>query len=756
MNWKKASAVIRKRMFCISLALGIAVAGIPVEKAQAAEHANVISSGTGWSIDTEYKLVIESDAGISGWMEYKKNSSYNAGMVNVVEVSEGVTSIAERAFFNCGKLTAITIPESVTNIGEYAFYSCYKLKSITIPRNVEHIGRYAFGGCTGMTDILVEEENTAYYSQDNAMVIEADSGILIAGAGGIKEGIHIPNGVKVISEGAFQGTQFVSASIPSSVTRIEKGAFSSCNALTHIDIAEGLEKIEDEAFQRSSLTEITLPASIASIGNSVFEQCSKLTSINVKESNLFYYSRNDLLIEKASHTVLACAGGKNETITVPNGVKYIGDGAFASANLTGITIPGSVESIGENAFGSCYGLEKVTLAEGTKVIKDRAFWWCDRLTDISIPASVKSIGNGVFEDCNYEKLTIHCVEGSYAHTFAVANGIAWKQLAENGTEPEAPAEPRVFTVTFHANGGTNLSQSSSNIKEGAAINALPTVKRTGYTFQGWYTAKTGGTKVTANTKITKSQALYAQWKINTYTVKFHANGGKNVSRTSIKVKYNSKAGKLPAAERLGYTLKGWYTKKSGGAKLSSATRITKSQTVYAQWKKAGTYTVKFNKNGGTKLSNTSLKVTKNQAIAKLPTVQRKGYTLKGWYTKKSGGSKVTASTKIKKNQTLYAQWSKVTRPGKPGAPSLKNSSSGQLAVSIKKVSGAKGYQIAYSTSRKFTKSTTKYITTSERKQTVKKLKKGKTYYVRIRAYKMDSAGNKIYGSYGNTKQIKIK
>lgn len=43
----------------------------------------------------------------------------------------------------------------------------------------------------------------------------------------------------------------------------------------------------------------------------------------------------------------------------------------------------------------------------------------------------------------------------------------------------------------------------------------------------------------------------------------------------------------------------------------------------------------------------------------MPTAARKGYVLKGWYTKKSGGTKVTTATVIKKNQTLYAQWSKV-------------------------------------------------------------------------------------------------
>ena len=53
------------------------------------------------------------------------------------------------------------------------------------------------------------------------------------------------------------------------------------------------------------------------------------------------------------------------------------------------------------------------------------------------------------------------------------------------------------------------------------------LERTGYTFTGWYTAASGGTKVTTSTKVTatSNHTLYAQWKANSYTVSFSANGG---------------------------------------------------------------------------------------------------------------------------------------------------------------------------------------------------------------------------------------
>ena len=69
-------------------------------------------------------------------------------------------------------------------------------------------------------------------------------------------------------------------------------------------------------------------------------------------------------------------------------------------------------------------------------------------------------------------------------------------------------------ITFNGNGGKINSKNtvSININKGSNIKKFPaTPKRTGYAFKGWYTKKTGGTKISVNTKPTKSVTLYAQW-----------------------------------------------------------------------------------------------------------------------------------------------------------------------------------------------------------------------------------------------------
>ena len=148
-----------------------------------------------------------------------------------------------------------------------------------------------------------------------------------------------------------------------------------------------------------------------------------------------------------------------------------------------------------------------------------------------------------------------------------------------------------YKLSYNANGGS-VNPSSKTLNKGDKYGTLPTPVRSGYTFEGWYTEKNGGTKVSSNTIINSNVIIYAHWKkasspTTKYTLTYNANGGK-VTPTSKTLNKGSKYGTLPTPTRSGYTFNGWYTEKNGGTKVSSNTIINSNVTIYAHWKKNNT------------------------------------------------------------------------------------------------------------------------------------------------------------------------
>jgi aryl-phospho-beta-D-glucosidase BglC (GH1 family) len=96
-----------------------------------------------------------------------------------------------------------------------------------------------------------------------------------------------------------------------------------------------------------------------------------------------------------------------------------------------------------------------------------------------------------------------------------------------------------------------------------------------------------------------------------------------------------------------------------------------------------------------------------------------------------------------------------SKPAQVKSVSLKSLKNKKIKISYKKASGATGYEIQYSTSKKFAAKSTKTAKTKKTSYTLKKLKKGKTYYIRVRAYKTKN-GTDVKGSFSSKKSIKVK
>lgn len=88
-------------------------------------------------------------------------------------------------------------------------------------------------------------------------------------------------------------------------------------------------------------------------------------------------------------------------IIIPEGVVYIGRGAFSYSNVEIVHLPNSLDEIGEDAFYSCNQLTQITLPDGLEYIGESAFCNCRKLESVRIPKTVKNIGYYAFDCYNY-------------------------------------------------------------------------------------------------------------------------------------------------------------------------------------------------------------------------------------------------------------------------------------------------------------------------------------------------------------------
>ncbi len=89
--------------------------------------------------------------------------------------------------------------------------------------------------------------------------------------------------------------------------------------------------------------------------------------------------------------------GTAEVVSIPVGVKEIGEEAFAGNDyVIKVTIEGEVESIGYRAFADCDSLRTIVVGDGVEKIDTAAFSNDKELVNVTLGARVKSLGTGVF------------------------------------------------------------------------------------------------------------------------------------------------------------------------------------------------------------------------------------------------------------------------------------------------------------------------------------------------------------------------
>lgn len=178
--------------------------------------------------------------------------------------------------------------------------------------------------------------------------------------------------------------------------------------------------------------------------------------------------------------------------------------------------------------------------------------------------------------------------------------------------------------------------------------------------------------------------------------------------------------------------------------------LTAAEQKYAEF--SVSYKIVFDANSGTKLSSSGKTLINGSNVGTLPTVVRSGFTFVGWYTSKTGGDKISSATICTKDATYYAHWTKVS----VGTSKITKLIAGSKTIKVyyNAVSAAKGYQISYSL--KANMSSASSVATTAISKSISGLKKDKRYYLQVRAYKIDSTGSKVYGSWCTKKSVSVK
>jgi len=206
--------------------------------------------------------------------------------------------------------------------------------------------------------------------------------------------ITIPNSVNKIGRYAFSDcSSLQSVKMPEAMSVVEKGAFKKCRNLKSITIPEGISEIEmDSFYDCRSLQSITIPQSVTVINNDAFAYCNSLQSVTIREG----------VMHIGNGAFTYCKSLQN--ITIPEGVTSIGDYAFSwCSSLKSITIPDGVTEIGKSAFVGCCSLKSVTIPKGVAKIGESAFEDCTNLLNVTLPARKIEIGANAFKGILWKK-----------------------------------------------------------------------------------------------------------------------------------------------------------------------------------------------------------------------------------------------------------------------------------------------------------------------------------------------------------------
>lgn len=356
-----------------------------------------------------------------------------------------ITSIGHYAFVNCSSLTAYN-NSSVTSLGNNVFEGCKNLVSANLP-NVTSMGTgvfhqctaldfdqvvlskmtripdYTFQSCTGITTVILPNDNMPLVTAIGACAFRYDTGItsvtintaMTLGSESFRDctnnqSISAPLVTAIPNYTFYNNNKLTTVNLPEVLT-IGSNAFDCCKSLPTLSLPK-VQSIDNYAFgTNSSLTEVSLP-SCTTLATEVFGTCASLTKAYLPEvttmgNRMFIYDTNlqtlgeeGIYLPKMTTIPPETFRECTNMVSAPlhSGITSIGNNAFyKNTNLQSVTIPATVTSIGREAFRYCSSLNNVTLPGSLRLIEDWSFANCTSMENLTIEEGIPSINRDVFQ-----------------------------------------------------------------------------------------------------------------------------------------------------------------------------------------------------------------------------------------------------------------------------------------------------------------------------------------------------------------------
>lgn len=682
-----------------------------------------------------------------------------------------VTSIANEAFKDCISLTKIVFTDkdgnesnttNLTTIDSRAFEGCTGLTTLTLAEGITTINGNAFLDCTNLTTINFPASFTTVDNEtwDDYGPLKNCTGL---------QKVTFAEGATTIPNYIFSNCDFITNAhftIPSTVTKIGNYAFHGLTKLDHFTFPEHLEVIGNNSFSEcTGLTSIQLPETLTTLSTSSFGKCSGLTEVTIPKnvttvnedySDLSPFAECENLKKVVFQdgitgipNYMLCGASSVTEVVIPNSVTSIGTSSFKKlAQITNITLPSNLTTINKEAFYGCSSLSSITFPETVTTLGSNSFYACNRLTEVTLPKSLAKVDTiwsdaSPFVSCeNLKKVVFQ--DGLVTIPDYILNG------ASSVTEIVIPDS--VTTI------GTSAFEKLGQLQSIALPKNLTTINKNAFSecsslssisFPETVTTL-GGNSFYACNRLTEVTLPKSLAKVDTFW-----SGESPFSSCENLEKVTFQEGTVTIPNNI-------LTSVSSVKQVvipSSVTKIgenafediTKNITIYGYTNSyaeayAKKYEIAFISIGVAPTTVPTPTNTTPATTAPAPTATNSSITAP---TSTATNSSITAPT-----PTVKPTVAPVKAPKKATISSVKRNSAKKATVKWKKISGVAGYQITYAAKSNFKGAKTKNIANTKTSYTITGLKKGKIYYVKIRAYKKDSNGKKVLGTYSAVKKIK--